>query len=159
MLYKNKRGILLHYEESIDWVNSLKNLTEEKWRLQIDEGKWTIAEIIGHLIPWDELVLNQRIPYLIKAESLPTSPNAETVNQQAAQASRSRSKDETIHSFIDTRKRLIKALYDLTDELWTRDLLIGRNNLSLIHYFAGLVKHDLHHFKQIQRVLYKKEMS
>jgi len=52
---------------------------------------------------FDEFVLNQRIPYLIKGAPLPTSPNTETVNQQAAQASRSRSKDETIHLFIDTR--------------------------------------------------------
>jgi len=38
----------------------------------------------------------------------------------------------------------------LPDEPWARDLLIGRNKLSLIDYFAGLVKHNLHPFRQIQ---------
>ena len=152
-MYRNKKEILLHYEESINWVNSLVNLSEEKWRTQIESGKWTIAEVIGHLIPWDEFVLKQRIPYLIKSTPIPTSPRAETVNQQAAQASRNRLKDETIHLFMDNRKNLIRSLYDLPDELWTRELLIGRNKLLLIDYFAGLAKHDQHHFRQIQRVL------
>ncbi|CAM4023237.1 DinB family protein [Mesobacillus zeae] len=152
-MYKNKKQIINHYEESIDWVKILTNLSEEKWRTQIDKGKWTIAEIIGHLIPWDEFVLNQRIPYLLKATQLPNSLNAEFINHQASIDSKSRPKDETIKLFIAVRKKLINTLNDLSDELWTQDFIIGKDNIALFSYFAGLVEHDEHHFRQIQRVL------
>ncbi|MGE7765844.1 DinB family protein [Peribacillus sp. NPDC096540] len=150
-MYIDKKQIIAHYEKSIGWVKSLTNLSEEKWRTQIDKGKWTIAEIIGHLIPWDEFVLNQRRPYLLT--QLPISPNAELINHQASIESKNRSKDETIKLFIAIRKKLINTLNDLSDTLWTQDFIIGKNNISLISYLSGLVEHDIHHFRQIQKVL------
>ena len=152
-MYEDKMKVLNHYQESIDWVNSLRKLSEENWRTPIEVGKWTIAEVIGHLIPWDEFVLNQRIPYLFSTEELPDSPDTEFVNQQAAKLSREWSKDKTINLFMDRRNSLIRSLSDLPEELWTQEVHINRNNLSLVHYFAGLIEHDDHHFNQIQNVL------
>lgn len=152
-MYKDKIEIIKHYEASTVWVESLRKLPEEKWRIQIDKGKWTIAEVIGHLIPWDQFVLKQRIPYLLKATQMPPSPETEIVNQEAAKESRNRSKEETIELFIVIRKSLIKELYGLPDELWTQEIFNRKNKISLINYFLGLVEHDNHHFRQIQRVL------
>ena len=153
-MYKDKIGIINHYEASIEWVESLRKLPEEKWRIQIDKGKWTIVEVIGHLIPWDEFVLKQRIPYLLKATQLSPSPDAEIINQKAAKESRNRSKDETIELFVVIRKSLIEALHDVPDELWTRENIFNRKNkISLNNYFLGLIEHDNHHFRQIKRVL------
>ncbi|WP_050616538.1 DinB family protein [Bacillus testis] len=152
-MYKDKLDIINHYEASIDWVKRLRELPEERWRTQVDQDKWTIAEIIGHFIPWDEFVIRQRIPYLFKDAQLPASPDAELVNQQAAEESRNRSKDETIDLFIVNRESLVRSLYDLPDELWTQDLFKRKKKISLIDYFSGLVAHDYHHFRQIQRVL------
>lgn len=50
-----KKQILDHYQNSIDFVMSLKRLSEKEWRTQIGEDKWTIAEVIGHFPPWDQL--------------------------------------------------------------------------------------------------------
>ncbi len=151
-MYKEEMDVITHYKKSIELVNQLRGLSEDKWRTPIEEGKWTIAEIIGHLIPWDEFVLNQRIPYLFTKAQLPASPDAELVNQQAAKLSRCRSMEETIDLFIDRRNRLIKALSDLPREIWTKDLFVNRKNISLNLYFEGLIEHDVHHFKQIQGV-------
>ncbi|KMN45661.1 DinB family protein [Bacillus sp. LK2] len=152
-MYEKKKKIINHYEQSIDWVRSLKHLSEEKWRMQIDKDKWTIAEVIGHLIPWDEFVLNQRIPYLFQGTQLPKSPNVNLVNYQASIDSKSKTKGELINQFIMVRKKLINTINDLTDELWTQNLILGKNKVSLYSYFLGLIEHDLHHYKQIQRFL------
>lgn len=153
-LNEKKINIINHYEETIEWVNCLRELSEDSWGTPIEEGKWTIAEVIGHLIPWDEFVLNQRIPYLIDSVELPKSPKVELVNQQAAELSRSRSKDDTINQFIKIRKCLVAGLRDMPDDdLWEQDLFIGGKSISLRHYFAGLMEHDNHHFRQINRLL------
>lgn len=148
-----KKKILIHYEDLVRKVEDLLHLSEEQWRTPINKGKWSIAEIIGHLIPWDEFVLGQRIPFLFKKTQLPKSPDTELINYQASIASKRRTKEETIEVFIEGRRSLINAIDNLEDDLWTREFVIGEAKLTLFRYFLSLVEHDEHHIGQIQRVL------
>ena len=150
---EKKITVINHYGKTIEWVNRLRKLPDDSWRTPIGEGKWTIAEVIGHLIPWDEFVLVQRIPYLLNAVALPKSPEVELVNQQAAELSRIRSKGDTINQFIEIRKSLIEEIRNIPDELWGHNLSVGGKSISLIDYFAGLMEHDHHHFSQIHEIV------
>jgi uncharacterized protein (TIGR03083 family) len=151
-LYHDKHQIIFHYEKSIVLVESLANITEEQWRTPLGPGKWTVAEVIGHLTPWDEFVVNQRLPFLFTEEGLPKGPDVEEMNANAAKSSRAQSKEETIADFINQRQRLIDALYQIVDEQWRQPFAIGASELTLYGYFASLVDHDLHHFSQIQNI-------
>ncbi|MCM3231000.1 hypothetical protein O3S73_018195 [Bacillus altitudinis] len=57
----NKDTVIKHYQHSIEWVQSLTELTDKEWRSAIAEGKWSIAEIIAHFVPWDEFILHDRL--------------------------------------------------------------------------------------------------
>lgn len=152
-MYQDKHQIISHYEKSIVFVESLANITEEQWRTLLEPGKWTVAEVIGHLTPWDEFVVNQRLPFLFTKESLPKGPDVREMNASAARNSRVQSKEETIANFINQRQQLINALYQIVDEQWQQAFTIGESELKLYSYFASLVDHDLHHFSQVQKVL------
>jgi len=152
-LSHDKHQIISHYEKSIVFVESLVNITEEQWRTPIEPGKWTVAEVIGHLTPWDEFVLNQRLPFLFTKESLPKGPDVGEMNASAARNSRAQSKGETIANFINQRHQLIDALYPIVDQQWQQPFTIGASELTLHRYLASLVDHDLHHFSQIQSVV------
>ena len=145
--------IIAHYKESITWINRIRNVPEDVWRKQIAKGKWTIAEVIGHMIPWDEFVLHKRLPYLLTSLPLPKSPDVNCLNQQSSIESRNRPKAETIQLFITVRKRLIGQLNDISDEVWTKEFLLGNQTISLYNYMSGLAEHDIHHFRQIQSTL------
>ena len=149
----DKNEILSHYERSIVFVESLANVTEEQWRTPIEAGKWTVAEVIGHLTPWDEFVLKQRLPFLFIEESLPKGPDVEEMNASAVRNSRVQSREETIANFINYRNQLITAINLIADQQWQKSFKIGTSELTLYGYFASLVDHDLHHFSQIQKVL------
>ena len=148
-MYHDKHQIISHYERSIVFVESLSNITEEQWRTSIGPGKWTVSEVIGHLTPWDEFVVNQRLPFLFTEESLPKGPTVEELNTSAARNSRAQRKEETIANFINQRQQLIDALYQIVDKQWQQPFTIGASELTLCGYFASLVDHDLHHFSQI----------
>ncbi|MFY0518914.1 DinB family protein [Lysinibacillus sp. UGB7] len=150
---QDKKQILAHYESSRMWVESLASVTEEQWRTPIAVGKWSIAEVIGHLIPWDEFVVSKRIPFLFMEDSLPKAPNVKEMNANAAHSSRLQSKEETMAKFLNCRRQLVNALHHLTDEQWQQSFHIGESELTLYRYFLGLVEHDLHHFLQIEKVL------
>ncbi|GAB0170279.1 DinB family protein [Lysinibacillus sp. CTST325] len=151
-MYHDKHQIISHYERSIVFVESLSNITEEQWRTSIGPGKWTVSEVIGHLTPWDEFVVNQRLPFLFTEESLPKGPTVEELNTSAARNSRAQRKEETIANFINQRQQLIDALYQIVDKQWQQPFTIGASELTLCGYFASLVDHDLHHFSQIQNI-------
>ncbi|WP_427108947.1 DinB family protein [Lysinibacillus xylanilyticus] len=152
-MYHDKHQIISHYEKSIVFVESLANITEEQWRTPLEPGKWTVAEVIGHLTPWDEFVVNQRLPFLFTEEGLPKGPDVEEMNANAAKNSRAQSKEETIANFINQRQQLIEALYQIADEQWRQPFTIGASELILHSYFANLVDHDLHHFSQVRKYL------
>lgn len=152
-LNETKKQIVLHFEDLLGRVEELQHLSEEQWRTPINKGKWSIAEVVGHLISWDEFVLQQRIPFLFKETQLPKSPDTELINHQASVVSKSRTKEETIEMFIDGRKRIIKKIDNLEDDLWNQGFEIGEGTLTLFSYFFSIVEHDEHHLRQIHRVL------
>lgn len=150
---KLKEEILFHLARSIEFVHSLEEIPEEKWRKEIADGKWTIAEVVGHLTPWDEFLLNERLPYFLANETLPQAPNEDELNEKAALHSRRSNREEIINRFISVRQQLQMAIMDIKDELWVDEVTIGKHRITIYDYLKGFVQHDEHHFKQIKKII------
>ncbi len=153
-LQRDKTYVIKHYEKSVDWINHLRGLSEEQWRMPIEPGKWSVAEVIGHLPPWDKFVLNHRIPFLLTDERLPKGPDVAHLNTMAAKKSREQAMEETLNEFIFTRRQLLQTIQRWTDEQWQQSFKIGQSEMTIVDYFVGLINHDLHHFSQIQNVIH-----
>lgn len=82
---KEKTEILEHQCNLLNFLQSLNNLNEHTLRTPLRNGKWSVIEIIGHFYPWDEFVLQLRLPYLLTSSSLPPSPNADKLNYHSSQ--------------------------------------------------------------------------
>lgn len=150
---KFKEEIIQHQLDSIEFVKSLNTLSEKEWRTQIEDGKWTVAEIIGHFKPWDEFVLHKRLPYFFSEHEFPKSPESEKINAESANNSRAEKQQVTIDKFISTRKELYKAIIEIPNDCWTEKISIGKTTLSMYEYFRGLAQHDHHHFDQIKNII------
>ncbi|MEI3605061.1 DinB family protein [Pseudogracilibacillus sp. SE30717A] len=153
---KLKEEILQHLLDSIEYVESLNDLSEKEWRTRIEEGKWTVAEIIGHFTPWDEFVLHKRLPYLFSEHELPKGPESEKMNAESASISRTEKQQVTIGKFISTRKELYKAMNEIPNDQWEEKFTIGKTTLSLHEYFSSFAQHDHHHFDQIKKSIHIK---
>ncbi|MGE7022613.1 DinB family protein [Solibacillus cecembensis] len=148
-----KESVIAHLENSIDWVESLIELNEVDWRKPVEPGKWSVAEVIGHFKAWDDFVINQRVSYLFQQTSLPKAPDANSLNNESAKNARENTKAFIIEEFVNARKRLIKTLSELKDELWEDEFMLGSSKLTLSSYFHGLKEHDLKHFLQIAKAV------
>ena len=147
---KEKDKIISHYEKSIEFVTDLRKLSEVQWRKPIQENKWSIAEIIGHLIPWDEFLLESRLPCFFQEKNLPKGPDVQKLNDEASRKSRVQTKEETIDRFIEIRTKLMNELINIEEEKWGQIFYIGNTELSFFQYFSNMLQHDEHHFTQIQ---------
>ncbi|TMU87161.1 DinB family protein [Bacillus sp. BHET2] len=150
-----KDEVVKHHVNMIAWSQTLNNLSSNQWFSPIKENKWSIAEIISHLIPWDEFVLEYRIPYFSSNDSLPNSPDRDAVNERAALEGRSAEKSVTINRFIASRTKLLECIENISSDLWDKTFRIGETELTVYQYFKGLTEHDTHHKKQIQDSLTK----
>ncbi|UTR13355.1 DinB family protein [Salipaludibacillus sp. LMS25] len=151
-MQKHKREMVNHQLDAIKFVSSLQALSNALWRREISEGKWTVAEIIGHFKPWDEFVLYQRLPYIFLEKDLPRAPDPQLTNATAAAISRNESQQVTIDKFILNRKGLYKVVKEIPESQLDATFLLGDKCLSLYDYLKGLAAHDRHHFNQIKRL-------
>lgn len=147
---KFKEEIIRYQLNAIKFVQSLKEISEKEWRTEIEKGKWTIAEIIGHFNPWDEFVIQKRLPYIFTKNEFPKGPDSELTNLKSALTSRSENQRTTIDKFISTRIELSRIIIDIPDERWDEKITIGKTTLTLYEYLLGLAQHDCHHFSQIK---------
>lgn len=149
-ILNEKFEILDHQNNFINFVNSLTYLDEYVLRQPIQEGKWSIIEIIGHFYHWDEFVLRNRLPYMLTASPLPPAPNADTLNAHAALLARNESVQTTFERCLHIRTQLVEVLNRIPDEKWFVEFKINHSTLTLYEYLKGLMAHDLHHINQIK---------
>lgn len=113
-------------------------------------GKWSTCEIIGHLIFWDQFLIEKRLPALLLGMEKVVTPKVHEANEIAASMSKEKLKGEVIHEFIEERQRLLTVINELFHEVFDQTFSIGKSHLTLSDYFKGLMDHDLHHFQQIE---------
>jgi uncharacterized damage-inducible protein DinB len=146
----NKEQIIRHHKEMIQWVKSLNDLSAGEWFRPIDENKWSIAEIVSHFGPWDDFVVNKRLPYLGSSYPLPQAPDPQILNEDSASRARSTEQSAVIQSFISSRDRLMASIREIPEGAWGHTFKLGEKEMTLSHYLKGLADHDLHHKQQIE---------
>lgn len=147
---KPKERILEHYHRSIQFVSKLEGWSDEQWLMPLAIGKWSTCEIIGHLIFWDQFLIEKRLPALLLETEKVVTPKVHEANAIAASMSKEKLKGEVIQEFIEERQRLLTFIDELSHEIFDRNFSIGKSHLTLNGYFEGLMEHDLHHFQQIK---------
>lgn len=148
-----KSKILKHHQNFINFVEYLGNLDEQILRKPIDQGKWSVIEIVAHFYPWDEFVLHHRLPYLFKNEPLPKSPNAKDLNSESALSARIKNIENTLTKCLCIRNKLYRQLSQIPEDKWLVELQISQSSLTLYEYLKGLMEHDIHHLEQIKSAL------
>lgn len=145
-----KQAMIRHHEQFIQFIESIPT---SHWRKEINEGKWSVAEVVGHFIPWDEFILKKRLPFVLLDLPLPKAASAEEMNPTAAEAARNQSQETIIAELLVKRKLIIERISKIPDSYWHKPLIIGNKKISLYDYLIGLAAHDEHHMKQISAIL------
>ena len=119
-MQQDKTYVIKHYIKSLDWVDNLRGLSGKQWYMPIEPEKWSVAEVIGHLLSWDDFVLNHQIPFLFTGGHLPKGSDVAHLNTMAAEKSREQAMEETLNDFISTRSRLLQPI-----QQWQQSFKIG----------------------------------
>ncbi|GIQ67919.1 DinB family protein [Xylanibacillus composti] len=153
-----KQELIQQYEQYIPWLEGLSSLDEQAFRTPVGPGKWTCAEIIGHLLYWDRVLLHDIFPNVSEGAAIecPEFSDFEMVNGIAAQYAREEASIQTlIAESIEIRSQIISYLQNKSEEEFQRTFLINTSEQTLLLLMEDFTGHDRHHRQQIEKHLEK----
>lgn len=153
---KTVKLLIQDLETLILTLATYKNLSTEQWSNPISKGKWSPAQIVSHINAWDQILITNIIPALVRDHAI-QFPDTEMINSEAAQFVTTISQYDLIEQAIQTRKKLVQSFHELPDIIknitftincYEQDPKTGES-FTLLYLLADFVEHDLHHTKQI----------
>lgn len=161
---KAETNIINDFSNYSNWLHSLMDIDELLWSQPIASGKWSVSEIIAHIINWDRHLLTEVIPSVLKGEGM-KFPDFDSYNKIASDYAISGiPKSKLLKEGIDIRELLVKRLNELPTE--TLNKSVASNGVthcphtgtpySLIYIVKEFTYHDNHHKGQINQFLSEK---
>ncbi|PEA53508.1 hypothetical protein CON64_17930 [Bacillus pseudomycoides] len=161
------QNIISTFNHYSSWLSTLEEMDESLWFKPIAEGKWSVSEIIAHIMNWDHHLLAEILPS-VPNETGMEFPDFDTYNNKASNYAKSGiSPSKLLIEAKDKRKLLIKELNKLPTAKLTQPL--PANNVthcphtgtpySLIYIVKKFTDHDHHHKKQMIQFLKKNNLD
>lgn len=146
----NKQEIIQQKSSLITWAESLGEISDDLWFSPFAPGKWGTADVIAHFISWDQLMIDNRLTFILKNEAFPkVEVDVEKMNKEASNYARSGvSKEELIQKFINTREQLVNLLSRMEEQRYSQPIFKNKE-MTLSEYLVGLIHHDQKHKEQI----------
>jgi uncharacterized damage-inducible protein DinB len=131
-----------------EMVHFLENIGWEKWEHAYAPGKWTMAEVLGHIID-GERIFAYRALRIARNDATPL-PGFEQDDYVKFSGANRRLPASLVQEYKAVREATIQLFINFTDEMWERrgtasDFPV--TPLALAYIIAG---HELHHRKIMQ---------
>ncbi|PFA63671.1 hypothetical protein CN378_17030 [Bacillus sp. AFS015802] len=149
-----KEQIIDHHESFKVWLNELKLIHEKEWLQPMEEGKWSIAANVSHIIKWDQYSLREILSQPLEGAELPPFPDFQRFNGEAEEyAHHVVNQTALIEEGIKTRNSLITYVKGLSDNDFHQSFKVGDQGFTLEEFFEDFMGHDKHHQEQIEEVV------
>jgi len=152
-----KHEIIQGYADIIELAEELNTYGEQAWLTPLGEGKWTVKEVVGHILLWDKYihdVITSAILNNTPLAELSVGADIESFNREAGEWALSKTKDEIFSALVASRRVVLEDLQAIPEESFTAIIKDAEGNpFVLKEFIVEMTRHDHHHWKQIESVL------
>lgn len=143
--------VLNEFSDSLHWVENLRETAQDLWLKPISTGKWSLREILTHIMYWDKNSLEVMVPNMSEGAQL-FFVDIEQHNQEAAGIAQSyNSLDALIDDLMMTRKQLLDLLEEKYND--ATNFTIDNENYTYKKFVDIFIHHDEHHKQQMEGFL------
>jgi len=148
-LVKDNSNHISALESVHQQTNKIINLiTEEKGVYAYAEGKWTIKELLVHLIDTERIFCNRALRFARNDQTnLPGYDHDEFVNYSGANE---RSLDDIKKEFDLVRAATIALFKSFTPEMYKREGMANNNKLTVLAIAYIIAGHETHHINVLK---------
>ncbi|HET6975327.1 MAG TPA: DinB family protein [Pyrinomonadaceae bacterium] len=148
-LLPNDGLVLKHLEDNLHATTEfLHAVPEEKLSYRYAEGKWTIKEIIAHLIDDERIYVYRALRFARNDQT--ELPGFEQDDYAIESGANERSLDDLLEEFAAVRKSTIALFNSLCDRVLTRSGVASGNVMSVRAIAYHLAGHELRHINIIK---------
>lgn len=155
MMAKTNDELLNDFKSFIPFVKSLADLNDDIWENSLEVGKWTLKDVISHIMLWDKYFYEEAIQKIVLNEPLTVKHlNFDDFNKNAIHYAKNKTKKDLIDELFLYRSKIIDAIAGMSEEEFMKEHFDGdRKKFSVRKYLKGFIPHDSHHKKQIQKYI------
>lgn len=126
----------------------LLSIPNEKWEYRYAEGKWTLKEMLVHMID-TERIFSYRALRMARADSTPL-PGFEQNDYVPFSDANRRSLENILNEFEAVRTATFFLFSSIGDEAWDRHTLVDNHPVSVRAELYLVIGHARHHLKIIR---------
>ena len=131
-----------------DTIIFLKNIPEEKYNFSYAEGKWTIKEVLGHIID-NEIIFSYRALRIARNDKTPL-PGYEQDDYVKFSEFKNLKFGDLINQFYHLREATIFMFKSFNNEILLRMGTANNSKISVRAIAYIIVGHVIHHVKIIK---------
>lgn len=148
---RTKDQWIADFHEWIPFVQSLRTVQPEQWSTPIAEGKWSVHEIVSHILRWDEFYLEKAFfPIEQGTPLLLHTVDIDSFNEDAVNWGKGLSQEQLIQEAVQVRQQVLKCLQRIPVSLYEHEFAAIDQLFVLERFLDDLYHHDQHHMQQIQ---------
>ena len=148
-------NLIEQLEGYVVFIASLREIDTIRWTASISEGKWSVRDIISHIMMWDKNFLDKIVPKLLNQEpvTLEEDTDVQGLNDQAVEYGKTLTQNQLLNEAIFYRSKIVYQLRKLPKPAFLM-VFPGHDSFTLASFLKDLfVSHDAHHKKQINQFL------
>lgn len=149
------KELLNTFEEWITFAQSLQDQSQDIWKSSIEPGKWTIKDIVCHIMLWDKYFYDEAIHKI--ATDKPVTLNHidfDEFNKEAVIYAKTISIEELIEKSVFYRECIIADIRSMPEQLTNHNFIDGDGNIfNVTQYLKDFIWHDQHHLIPLKEYL------
>ncbi|MFB4326883.1 DinB family protein [Paenibacillus sp. JNUCC32] len=151
----DKQQLLNEYSEWIGKVKEFGVLDEDYWNSPIADGKWTVRDVVCHIMRWDEYFFNEAIAKISTGDALTVRHlDYDAFNEEAKQYAKTLSTEALVDRTITAREQLIRTIEALPETKYEERYADGDGHpFEVAQFMRDFIWHDNHHLAQLNQVL------
>ena len=151
----NSEMLISQLQDFTSFLLSLRSIGDQEWNTPIGEGKWSVPDIIAHIMAWDKNFLDIVIPKLQRGEPviLEEDTDVQGFNNRAVEYGKTLNQEQLIGKAVFYRSQIVTQLKKLPEDAFLT-AGSGTNSFTLSSFLRNMfISHDTHHKKQIEEHL------
>ncbi|WP_052675998.1 DinB family protein [Paenibacillus sp. IHBB 10380] len=150
---ESKEQLLEQFSEWISYVKKLEGYGEDVWNEEIAEGKWSLRELVSHMMLWDKYFFETAIEKIYKEETLTLQhQDFNEFNDKAMEYGKKTSIRQLIDQTIDYREQIIQHIRKLPEESYLASYG-AEEPFRLPQYLKDFIWHDQGHMSQLDHFI------
>ncbi|GGO02812.1 DinB family protein [Saccharibacillus kuerlensis] len=154
MSNSNREKLLDDFGQWIGEVREMESKGEAFWDRPLGEGKWTIREMVAHIVEWDCYFYE----YAVKKTTVGDTPaikpmDDEEFNAKAAAVGKMMSAGELTARAFSVRTALLEAIGNMSEERYLQVFTQPNGQkFQAEQYLQDFIWHDRHHLTQVKEL-------